>query len=1470
MKKKWSRVLSFLLAAGVVISSSSGVSAKTFVVEGNDKKNLITEQQKQEETSYVEGEVIVLCKDTSSKTKTLQSGKGVLKDIEIVETYDFDSTEVNENAGVKANGAAVDRNAEGNENGAAADRNADFKVSLLKSDKYSTKDLIKQLESESSIQYIQPNYRIYLTGTDDTYAKYQWALENLGQNGGSAGADVKVSALEQNSDSEDRVIALVDTGIDYEHEDLVDAVWNNPYLSKSFKGKHGYDFVNKDDDPLDDCGHGTHCAGIMAASANNKKGIAGIATDSNIKIMALKVFDAEGNGSTFEAVGAYNYIYKAQLEGVNVVAVNNSWGEQVEEEENYIFRELVDLVGENGALSVCAAGNAGKNNDETDTFPCNIDSPYIVSVAATNEKDELAAFSNYGKEKVDLGAPGADILSSVNEPIFNPGIYENPDELCRYYEDFNGSSVKQISDNNGYLEGVDREENSFQYGIYNEEGAGEVTVETTKDIFFGEKTEQSACLKWTIKDAKEGDMYGLTIPYDQVISSTPTYCSFMLRISTSGPVVDSLEKMPYSVLSVSDSEVDEEGVYNAEKETVIDGFGVADSNYWDHVAIPLNAVAGKREARALRFDLQVLADGDYEIYLDDLGLSKENVAEEEFGKYDFYNGTSMAAPYVTGAVAAVSQAYPDDDIIDIKSRILGSVRKAEALENITATGGVLDLANVDTPGMLVDHIELEEDKLVIYGFSLETAKVSVNREEVEPIAAESSAIALDISAYNNETIELSIEKDGEVITRNIFISKGEKYNSESVGTLTINGGDVVSDGNGIYYIDRDGFVSYSAMQQEEDETVFNTIGDGFNTTMFGDEYSRLLDYTVEPMADYVYTNQTIYNVLKLDAGYTENTILAAFDENSGEWRKAADFPKEFEDYIGYTLAAYNGEFYLLGGLNTDNGSATKSIYVLKPNEAEFEETEEAKETEEENREKDDWNATWNKLNLELPEARYFAKALQIDNRLVITLGSNGKEDQFPANIVYDGKEFKLSKAAALDSRAIEELEYKNSENKDATVSYYDCAIGLVDGGVIYSGINAEKVGDTLIYNADADQFENTGFSLNKTQLYGNTSFITTVGDKLYVISGYDYAPSVWYGLFYKGGEKQKNINPFEYADSDEMKDLEYLYGDELIGIYSIGVEDGTISVTSDNDEGSFIIGAKKYLPGETVVLIPEAEEGYEIAEFKVNGELVEDDIWTKLVTDNKENIEATVTSKVLEDEEDTNDEENTSEDPNTDSEEDSTGIPGAGSEEDSTGTPGTGSGEDSTGTPGTGSDEDSTGTPGEGADEESTRIQGVTTEDSQKNPTTEIQEDDPKKTTETPTVKDGDSKTGNTTTEERKTDTSSTIKKGKVVTINNVKYKVTKSTASAKTVSVIGVKNKKVKKVTIPNTIQIEGKKYKVTAIDNNAFKNCKSLSKLTVGKNISKVGKNVVKGCKKLKKITYKSTKKTIRRKLDKQLKKR
>ncbi|WP_313529317.1 S8 family serine peptidase [Anaerotignum sp.] len=204
------------------------------------------------------------------------------------------------------------------------------------------------------------------------------------------------------------VIAVIDTGVDYNHPDLKDHMWVN---KTSLPGTHGYDFINDDDDPMDDFGHGTHCAGIILEETK-RLGLKG-----NVEIMALKYMDETGGGLYEKAIAAYQYIIDAKKQGVNVVAISNSWGitENPVELEN-----IIQEAGKMGIISVCAAGNSSEDLDRYKTFPAGYESPYTVIVAAATDNKELASFSCYGKHSVDVAALGTNILSAYHKDAYLP------------------------------------------------------------------------------------------------------------------------------------------------------------------------------------------------------------------------------------------------------------------------------------------------------------------------------------------------------------------------------------------------------------------------------------------------------------------------------------------------------------------------------------------------------------------------------------------------------------------------------------------------------------------------------------------------------------------------------------------------------------------------------------------------------------------------------------------------------------------------------------------------------------------------------------------------------------------------------------------------------------------------------------------------------------------------------------------
>ncbi len=219
------------------------------------------------------------------------------------------------------------------------------------------------------------------------------------------------------------VVAVIDTGIRYTHEDLAANIWRNPGeipangIDDDGNGYvddvYGIDTANNDTDPLDDYGHGTHVAGIIGAVGNNGVGVAGVSW--TVRLMALKMFDFAGNGTSATAIAAFDYVIMMKRRGVNVRVTNNSYGGAPEAPAyDPALRAAFDAAGQADILNACAAGNGNSNNDASAFYPASYDLPSIISVAASDSGDARAGFSNYGATTVDLAAPGVSILSTIN------------------------------------------------------------------------------------------------------------------------------------------------------------------------------------------------------------------------------------------------------------------------------------------------------------------------------------------------------------------------------------------------------------------------------------------------------------------------------------------------------------------------------------------------------------------------------------------------------------------------------------------------------------------------------------------------------------------------------------------------------------------------------------------------------------------------------------------------------------------------------------------------------------------------------------------------------------------------------------------------------------------------------------------------------------------------------------------------
>ena len=303
----------------------------------------------------------------------------------------------------------------------------------------STSELLVRLRANPDVEFVEPNYIIRLEAApNDPSFNNLWGLLNWGQNYGGvglAGADIDAAlAWDVTTGTRNNVVGIVDTGIDYTHPDLAANIWTAPsafsvtigsVVINCAAGTHGYNAITNTCNPMDDNNHGTHVAGTIGAVGNDGIGLAGV--NWKASMMGLKFLDAAGSGTAANAIKAIEFAVQAKAvlgTGVaNVRVLSNSWG------GSGFSQSLLNQINRTNSadmLFVAAAGNDDGNNDVVPVFPASYSAPNVIAVAATNNLDERAWFSNYGAASVHLGAPGVAILSTT---------------INNTYSAFNGTSM---------------------------------------------------------------------------------------------------------------------------------------------------------------------------------------------------------------------------------------------------------------------------------------------------------------------------------------------------------------------------------------------------------------------------------------------------------------------------------------------------------------------------------------------------------------------------------------------------------------------------------------------------------------------------------------------------------------------------------------------------------------------------------------------------------------------------------------------------------------------------------------------------------------------------------------------------------------------------------------------------------------------------------------------------------------------
>jgi RHS repeat-associated protein len=254
------------------------------------------------------------------------------------------------------------------------------------------------------VEFAEPNFLIAKDQLNPNDARFseQWALRNTGQNGGQFGADVNASgAWTTTTGSASTVIAVIDSGIDWQHPDLANNQWTNPAPGAS-DDLHGWDFVSDSAEIKDEQGHGTAVAGIIAAEGNNAVGVTGVMWRASL--MSLRVLDNTGTGDIAAAVEAIDY---AVAHGAQVI--NLSWGTVG---ESAALKDAIERANRRNVVVVCSAGNGGRELNTGPYYPASFALPNLISVAATDNADQLLSWSNWDARNVSVAAPGTNIFTT--------------------------------------------------------------------------------------------------------------------------------------------------------------------------------------------------------------------------------------------------------------------------------------------------------------------------------------------------------------------------------------------------------------------------------------------------------------------------------------------------------------------------------------------------------------------------------------------------------------------------------------------------------------------------------------------------------------------------------------------------------------------------------------------------------------------------------------------------------------------------------------------------------------------------------------------------------------------------------------------------------------------------------------------------------------------------------------------------